>query len=183
MSECKCDTKCSEENCCEQDTNEFEAETFDKTRASRMETLKKAEKIIEKAHQGAKLDRKDMIFALKEMYKLSAQHEGVLQALMNDILQVVRIAGTSDKNIAMLSISLSALFKILVEKKIVSQEEIMAAWTTCQQEVIRQEQELTKKQQEKVKLSEVTPEQPATTEREPNQETVENKDSEVTHLG
>lgn len=136
--DCDCsETTCSccEEGGCPSREEPEGAAKYDATRAARMKILEKVDKLLEKATKGAKTNRKEMIFAIREMYNLCAAHEGVLQALMEDVLQIARMAGVMDRNGQALSLTLGALYKAIGDKGLLTEEEILAAWKATQEEV------------------------------------------------
>jgi hypothetical protein len=81
-----------------------------------------------KAEKGKRFDRKDMLSVIKELAALCAQHEGVIEALISDLVQVVKRIEVINVNTVQFNVGLTATKALLEAKGIFTEDELKAAW-------------------------------------------------------
>lgn len=99
-------------------------EQYDTTRKARQECLKAVEEVLHRAAQGSKINRKDTIKALKNLYKVGTLSDEKIVGLIHDLFKAVRIIAQLEVNIFALRTNLKTVVRALSDKGIVTEDEM-----------------------------------------------------------
>ncbi len=121
---------------------------LDATRAQRLNMLAKADSILAKAEAGKKIDRRDMLFVLRELRNLCSSHEGLFQAMIEDMVQIVRRVEMMNVSIIQHNVALTAQKQLCEVKGVYTEEELKEAWNEIVKAVLAQQKEQAGEQEE-----------------------------------
>jgi len=103
-------------------------EELDRTRVDRLNLLAKVDQFLVKADKGKRFDRKEMLSVIRELAALGAQHEGVIEALISDMVQIVKRIEIMNVNTVQFNVGLTATKTLLEEKGVFTEDELKATW-------------------------------------------------------
>jgi hypothetical protein len=121
---------------------------LDATRAARLNMLAKADAILAKADQGKKLDRRDMLFAIRELRNLCSAHEGLTQAIIDDLVQVVRRIEMMNVSIIQQNVGMTAHKQLLEAKGVFTEEELKEVWDGIVKAILAQQKKASEGEEE-----------------------------------
>lgn len=110
---------------------------MDPSRTTRLDALAKAENVLGRAARGANLDKKEVIHLTKQLFVLCASHEGVIQALIADLVQIVQGFETVNVGQVQFSVALAAIRDALITKGVLTDEELKESWGKIVKEAMK----------------------------------------------
>jgi hypothetical protein len=103
-------------------------EKLDKTRVDRLNLMGRVDEFLAKAEKGKRFDRKDMLLVIKELASLCAHHEGLIQAVISDMVSVVKRIEIMNINTIQFNVGLTATKMLLEEKGVFTEAELEVMW-------------------------------------------------------
>ena len=149
------DTEQKDPGTLEEQLEDQQPEGLDQTRIDRLNLLGKVDQFLAKAEKGKRFDRKEMLSVIKELAALCAQHEGVIEAMIADMVQIVKRLEVMNVNTVQFNVGLTATKTLLEEKGIFTEEELKATWEKVVREIIESKQAEKKESERRI----ITPEE------------------------
>lgn len=137
-----CDGQCSS---CDKHTEETEAaeQQFSVSKS----TVEKLNALMAKADKGAKLSRKDMLFAIRVLRGVCQIHEQMLHGILNDLVTLAKELGTTDHGVFDLSTTFAAVHMLLKRKGLITDEEVVECWKEVMAQAKKELQEAKEEQE------------------------------------